>query len=162
MSPDPFTNYLMQDRPRWYCLQSQATGKLILEDMDENGDPVGSVLVYWDRADAEGAAIAHRETYPSLLIEVVPLPACPPAVVRPKPRENAEVVSAQASISLADQCVQVEVRPRTGSSCTRLMQLIGNALKIVAESEPMARMSPVVFFRLGPLTKQADSIDKVA
>lgn len=160
---DPYLNYLVEaDRPRWYCLQSRTTGKLILEDLDEHGDPVGSVLVYWDRAEAEAAAVAHRQTYPGWLIEVVPLPDRPPAVVKPKPRDLHRIVSVQLSMSLRGERVQIELRPDTRTEDHRLIELLGNALKIVATAEPDARIGPPVFIKLGPQSKQAESIDKVA
>lgn len=153
-----------QARPRWWCLQSKATGKLILEDLEpETGEPIGSVLVYWDRDEAEAAAVAHRETYPGWLIEVVPLPSTPPSVVRPKPSDFDRIIAIQTAISLGDQLMQIEMRPRTGDECTRILQIIGNALRAAAEQEPAARMAPITFVKIGKhLSKQADTVNKVA
>ncbi len=163
MSSCPVQAYLVeQNRPRWWCLQSRVSGKLILSHTDDEGEMVGNVLVFWDRDEAEAAAVSHRETYPGLLIDAVPLPATPPSVVRPKPSDLHHIIAAQTAISLGDQVVQVEVRPTTGDDCTALMKVLAKALRSAAEAEPGARMAPVTFIKLGPRSKQADTINKVA
>lgn len=112
----------MFDESQWYCLRSDALGQLVLQDIaviDGVLQQSGAVLVFQDATDAERAAVEHRESYPTLLIQAVPLPATPPKVPSIKhhygQRTTTSIQMRVEVVGLPSQVLDVEVRIPLGS-----------------------------------------------
>lgn len=144
---------------RFWCLQSQLTGKLILRDAyvdDGHLDMRGPIGVYWSREEAELDAIAHRDAYPALLIEAVPLPVEVPELTYPARHKDDQVAAAQLRVVLDDQVVIIELRPEIMTESSALIGLLHRIIKQAAAAMPSARVSPLQLISLGPIGVQVD------
>lgn len=101
----------------WYWLYSRSMRQPILEDhIIEDGvfRFTGAVLVFYDREDAERAAIGKRIEFPLCDINVEPMPVAPPALKASVPPPGpANLVGIQTVVSVAgirDLSIDVELR----------------------------------------------------
>ena len=150
----------------WWSLRCGIDGRFCTVGMIKHDDGhiemAGPFLAFMDRDDAEREAVAHRETYPWLMITAERLPLTPPARCRPLRHDDETVIATQVVISRGGQSVQVEVRTATLTDSAELASDVLGQVMTELHRIPHTRVGPVGVVTLGPRAAQVSINGEVA